>query len=220
MKAFPLIELIVVVAILGILSSIAVPQFNKALVRANVARAQGDMAALHHALMAFANDHHDMFPLIRQDFYKGASGGEAKTRLERLAPLTSPVAYISAIPRDPFVKGGVESDPRTMPPHDVFIYWDEETTKKYRDANAFFEVSALKDAFGLYKQKKNQEGFVLISHGPDQIFEIKDESLPANALSPQARPNAQVALSPGYDPSNGLGSPGNLYFPGIAGKER
>lgn len=106
MKAFTLIELIVVVAILGILSSIAVPQFNKALVRANVARAQGDMAALHHALMAFANDHHDMFPLIRQDFYKGASGGEAKTRLERLAPLTSPVAYISAIPRDPFVNGG------------------------------------------------------------------------------------------------------------------
>lgn len=83
-RAFTLIELLIVVAIIGILAAIAVPNFLNARIRAALARCEADMKSLETAIESYRIDHNT---------YIGSF---------RLAKLTTPLAYISAIPEDPF----------------------------------------------------------------------------------------------------------------------
>lgn len=48
-RAFTPIELLIVVAIIGILAAIAVPNFTNALIRAKIGRVYGDMSAISRA---------------------------------------------------------------------------------------------------------------------------------------------------------------------------
>ncbi|MFH1741172.1 MAG: prepilin-type N-terminal cleavage/methylation domain-containing protein [bacterium] len=88
--AFTLIELLIVVAIIGILAAIAVPNFLNARMRAIVAKMETDMKTLGDALMMYRLDHkcfwHD----------------EPKNPYTELSRLTTPTSYIAAIPQDPF----------------------------------------------------------------------------------------------------------------------
>ncbi|HQQ00020.1 MAG TPA: prepilin-type N-terminal cleavage/methylation domain-containing protein [bacterium] len=88
--AFTLIELLIVVAIIGILAAIAVPNFLNARMRATIARMETDVKALGDALMMYRIDHRCYFE---------HQGGNP---LVEWAPLTTPVAYIATIPLDPF----------------------------------------------------------------------------------------------------------------------
>lgn len=97
-KSFTLIELLIAVAIIGILSSIAVPNFLCAMTRSKVARAQADMNALYTAIESYRIDRNE---------YPSASIGpglQAYNFCNRLKVLTTPVSYLSAIPEDPFPK--------------------------------------------------------------------------------------------------------------------
>lgn len=92
-KSFTLLELLIVVAIIGILAAIAVPNFLESQVRAKVSRVKADMRALKLAIECYRTDHSalpegDYFP---EDFVR-----------YRLSRLTTPVAYISSLPGDPF----------------------------------------------------------------------------------------------------------------------
>jgi type II secretion system protein G len=89
-KAFSLVELLVVVAILAILSAIAVPNFIEAQTRAKISRARTDMRTLATALETYAVDH-NAYP--QSNFVP---------RFQRMIPLTTPVAYLTTIPTDPF----------------------------------------------------------------------------------------------------------------------
>ena len=83
-SAFTLIELLIVVAIIGILAAIAVPNFLNAQLRAKIARTYSDLKAISTAQEMYYAD---------KNFYAPAF---------QLHHLTTPVAYIASIPQDVF----------------------------------------------------------------------------------------------------------------------
>ncbi|MFB3786522.1 MAG: type II secretion system protein [bacterium] len=83
--AFTLIELLIVVAIIGILAAIAVPNFMNAQIRAKIARVQSDQKAYSTAMDMYQMDNNNHFPL-----------GDEIWRI------TTPVAYIAGLNPDPF----------------------------------------------------------------------------------------------------------------------
>ena len=96
-RAFTLIELLIVVAIIAILAAIAVPNFLEAQARAKVARASSDMASIATALESYRVDN-NAYPTMLQ---KGFAGGVPPLAGSDLKwwytpdSLSTPVAYIS-----------------------------------------------------------------------------------------------------------------------------
>jgi type II secretion system protein G len=103
--AFTLIELLIVVAIIGILAAIAVPNFLNAQMRAKIARCYADLKALHSGMEMYRLDNNTYVP----DYDSGSVPGVLSPGYEYLtyAKLTTPVAYMASIPLDPFFIGGV-----------------------------------------------------------------------------------------------------------------
>jgi prepilin-type N-terminal cleavage/methylation domain-containing protein len=89
-RAFTLIELLIVVAIVAILTAIAVPNFLEATVRCRVARTHNDLRAMATALESYRVDNTQ---------YPRATLLMSLPR--RLVPLTTPVAYMAGLPHDP-----------------------------------------------------------------------------------------------------------------------
>ena len=96
-RAFTLIELLIVVAIIAILAAIAVPNFLEAQTRAKISRGLSDMKALVTATAAYRVDHNGVDPT---PVYPSA-GDYDRIWLGFASPrLTSPVAYITSLPVD------------------------------------------------------------------------------------------------------------------------
>jgi len=112
--AFTLIELLIVVAIIGILAAIAIPNFLQAQVRAKVSRAQNDMRAVALAFEMYHVDY-GLYPWVPSNTpgswewpYDNPQSGNPNyvVALSRLWPITTPVEYLSEIFRDPFQSSG------------------------------------------------------------------------------------------------------------------
>ncbi len=113
-RAFTLIELLIVTAIIGVLSAIAVPNLLQARLRAQIAKTNGDMDAVAKAVMMFRLDQNHFPPATDNIGETYVSGTVDFTYIEEfvtfqtskagrfVAHLTSPVAYISHAPLDPF----------------------------------------------------------------------------------------------------------------------
>lgn len=99
-KAFTLVELLIVVAIIGILAVIAVPNFLNARMKAMVTRVHADMDAVAKALESYNVDE-GSYPYYKnpQDYVTALSGGALIYLPVRL---TTPTSYLSSLPIDPF----------------------------------------------------------------------------------------------------------------------
>lgn len=89
-SAFTLIELLIVVAILAVLSAIALPNFLEAQTRSKVARVKADMSTITLGLEAYYVDNNAYPPAI------------LVPHPIRLYRITTPIAYVTTMPADVF----------------------------------------------------------------------------------------------------------------------
>ncbi len=119
-KAFTLIELLIVVAIIAILAAIAVPNFLEAQTRAKVSRVQSDMRALATAIESYRVDHGEYpegtdnpgkFDPAYSDFFGPLAAGyytfatrtpEGAVAGRDFFTITTPIAYMTSMVHDPF----------------------------------------------------------------------------------------------------------------------
>ncbi len=146
-SGFTLIELLIVVAIIAILASIAVPNFLEAQARAKVSRAEADLRTIATGLEAYCTDWNGYPPTPLEAL---------SDRSQRLAPLTTPVAYLSSLPHEIFTKGQREPYP----------FWSDNLN----DAMKFSPIY-----FYMMQEKRKRGRWVLFSRGPDMDYEIAVE---------------------------------------------
>ena len=192
-RAFTLIELLIVVAIIAILAAIAVPNFLEAQTRSKVSRVKSDMRALATALEAYCLDHNDYPDTI--------NGGD--TYVQFMSPsgcLTTPIAYIaSADVRDPFT-----------PEHSNYT--------RGLDWKATFWYASYQGVWaGIQSLWPGRRGWVMASYGPDRYQDNlawypfwknhPDHSASRFAHPPRNYPHYIDML---YDPTKGTRSWGDV----------
>jgi type II secretion system protein G len=107
-NAFTLIELLIVVAIIGILAAIAIPNFLEAQVRAKVSRSYADFHTLSLAMEMYNTDT-DSFP---PDY--------GPDEMSSWRFLTTPLAYTTKVPFDPFNSA---YDPVRQSKENAYVYF-------------------------------------------------------------------------------------------------
>jgi prepilin-type N-terminal cleavage/methylation domain-containing protein len=210
LRAFTLIELLIVVAIIAILAAIAVPNFLEAQTRAKVARVTADMRTMLTAVEMYRVDSNK--PPIRHDDWQSDDPNpplpypKGDTKLfDPAVPearvgmkvITTPISYMSSIPLDVFntpVKGIMHTVPGTS---DALDYWDPIQVWALRKTGKTPAQVA-----GISKQ-----GFCFLSVGPDQHVGINAQ----NATYPQQPLSLRNTVKQFYDPTNGTSSAGNVY---------
>ena len=124
-KGFTLIEILVVVAIISILSAIAIPNFLQAQTRSKVSRVKSDFRTIATALEAYAADHNDFPRQVHTEWYDedwaAYQGGDVRGIL--WPGITSPIAYISTINYiDPLANEGMPIDQKYYTYNDMEEY--------------------------------------------------------------------------------------------------
>lgn len=191
--AFTLIELMIVVAVIAVLSAIAIPSYLKAQIRANASRVKSDLRSLSTALEAYAITNGDYPP---PGDSMGRPGGPIPMAMagfvSRLPPmLTTPLAYIQM---DNFVDPFVDAS-----------FAEARRPYRYINRKHFVEHDpaglAIYDDFTsrVWGGRVEDVGYYILSHGPDLRLNTPTA---ANRL----------VVDSFYDPTNGAFSSGDLLY--------
>jgi prepilin-type N-terminal cleavage/methylation domain-containing protein len=228
---FTLIELLIVIANITILASIAVPNYQDALVKSKCAKFMGDCKAVETALEVYYSDHgayppEDRYPVGTTDsnWYMNPSYPAAGF-LSRW--LTTPIAYLGKMPMDPFPNNSSAYDDEYQYPKRRPCNYsnDMQNSKIYRGSANQYYVS------WVYQLLRSPQGSVVVnsmsrpnaaiwminSAGPDSD---RDHGLNGNYVGRTDTPvvDSEMNMYPlAYDPSNGTLSDGDLFMfgPGI-----
>lgn len=196
-KAFTLIELLIVVAIIAILAAIAVPNFLEAQTRSKVSRVAADQRSLATAIESYYVDN-NRYP----ESIDPATGSTFVPRIRSYIRLTTPIAYISSAFPDPFntkeapPAGFTESDQR------VLVIWTTDflvETASGGDARA--RTATILEEFPEYvnadlNEVKFEAFWLSLSYSPDGDFDVLDDGFPTAIQQ--------------YDPTNGTISDGDV----------
>lgn len=187
-SAFTLIELLIVVSIISILSLIGIANMLEATVRSKVARTKSDLRVLAGALESYYTDNNAYIPFVR------GGTGHLTSRVivpmsYRLSRLTTPISYISTVPRDPFPTVAT-SDGAPL------IFFD---TYDYADVASLNACGSPKGAGGT-----SGGWWRLSSAGPDRIQSYGGDIAEIGTVS------IINNLGVDYDPTNGTISAGDI----------
>lgn len=205
-RAFTLIELMVVVAIISVLASIAVPNFQDAQVRSKVSRTVADMRSLTTAIETYRIDENE-YPYRRHtEEAEAYPVPERWTRLQQLKAITTPIAYMTFLPRDVF-------EQNIPAPNNVIDFYDPRQTAWMLNWNkGFFEE---------YYVSPDDAGWILVSVGPDGYLGDQTFGGRSNGGWPVAPTELLYStyFVP-YDPTNGTVSTGNIFTGQIGGVDQ
>lgn len=189
-RAFTLIELLIVVAIISILAAIAVPNFLSAQVRAKNTRAIADLRELFVAYESYYTDHQTYPPHYIRSGIPGNYTYTGNPLIHTEAQhkyLTTPIPYSKVPFKDPWYK---KSTTQTW----IMSVYHVDTldVEQYDTAYITFEGNT---ALGNRMLKDQGARYISHSLGPDRVYTEVDMR---------------------YDVSNGLLSKGNIYRSGPA----
>lgn len=191
LASFTLIELLIVVAIIGILAAIAVPNFLNAQIRAKIARVESDQRSFGMAIEMYRLDNND-YPYI--DVVAVNKFGGNSPLENRWKALTTPIAYINGFPVDPFgdsdVRGGLS--------------WVEQSSGSWKYKT-----------YDIWIAKPGLSHWGWLSTAI-QALDLSDSTRYYFASQgPDGRPEADFnSAGLSFNASNGLTSRGDIYFAG------
>lgn len=212
-RAFTLIELLIVVAIIAILAAIAVPNFLEAQTRAKVSRFMSDIRTAAVGLESYAVDHNkypppDAVPAGSDESVSGPAWPIVDDPPENYLTrrLTTPVSYLTSLPIDVFPVEELEKVgvPVKHAPHyvnDQFSSqwsaapWAGDDTQMFFSARTRAGIRL--QAEPAISQYDHSVVWHMHSHGPDLDHDdfLSDAGYPTQ-----------------YDPTNGTVSDGDIFY--------
>lgn len=162
--AFTLIELLIVVAIIGILAAVAVPNFLQAQIRAKTARAVSNMRTVEAGLEAYRIDK-GTYPRWAWDGW-----GVPDQHYTGFRDLTTPVAYVT--------NADVFSNPFRAPVQ------KQHQVADGRELDPFFELGTFQHKGGTQYDYNvfPRNVWLLESSGPDSADDYNGQSFPVPGL--------------------------------------
>ena len=212
MRAFTLIELLIVVAIIAILAAIAVPNFLEAQTRSKVARCAADMRSLRTAIESYRVDN-NKYPETDIGETDIAQPGVGMYRL------TTPLSYMTSVPKSPFKEQNLgypgfpdPANQKNANREQLYLWVNAKHNPGYTTDSS--PADGLDDSYQLDRVVYLAEGnlaktlaerikgeWMLKSVGPDNLDNRDDQQLKGGVTGTDARV---------YDPTNGTVSAGDI----------
>lgn len=214
-KAFTLIELLIVVAIIAILAAIAVPNFLEAQTRAKVSRTKADMRSVATAIESYKVDNsagptdagNGAGGIFRPYANPPMSGADPRPNFSIGFELTTPIAYMSSAAAlvDPFKSSEIRKyeDNPALRGRQYYNF----TNPVYR-----FKVTPTAGNATVVRILSEFIGdWTLMGAGPDKwVNNAPDNRIPSGATTPDFGSTNIPRCIP-YDPTNGTVSNGDIY---------